>query len=226
MRIFFGLLLFPFAISLTWNIFLLIIALGDRATNSVLPFIGGVASYFIFQAVLFRPIRTYVFGHELTHAVAGLLSGAKLKSFKVTSKGGSVTLTKTNIWITLAPYFFPIYTVLAVILYKVLSRFLVIDGYYWIFIFVVGFTLSFHFGLTSFAVSQGQSDLKRFGKFFSSVFIVIVTCFILALILKTVFPNTISLKVFFESSVIDTWEIWIHLKDWASELWLFFLKTK
>jgi hypothetical protein len=226
MRIFLGLLLFPFAVSLSWNIFILIITLGDKATDSILPFLGGIASYFVFQAVLFKPIRTYVFGHELTHAVAGLLSGAKLKGFKVSSKGGSVTLTKTNVWITLAPYFIPIYTVFAVILYKVLGSFLVIDGYYWIFIFTVGFTLSFHFGLTSFAVSQGQSDLKKFGRFFSSVFIVVVTCIVLALILKTVFPDQIGLKGFVKVSFIDTWKICIHLKDWANELWLFFRKMK
>jgi hypothetical protein len=226
MRILFGLLLFPFAVSLVWNIFLMVVTLGDRATDSVLPLFGGIVSYFIFQAILFRPVRTYVFGHELTHAVAGLMSGAKLKGFKVTSNGGSVTLTKTNVWITLAPYFVPIYTVIAVILYKILSRFYPVDGYYWIFLFSVGFTLSFHFGLTNYAISQGQSDLKRFGRFFSGVFILVVTCLVMAVLLKIVFPNNINIKGYFKASLVDTWKIWIHLKLWANELWLFFRKTK
>src|SRR6266436_991114 len=62
-------------------------------------FFAGVASYFAFQWVFFRPIRTYVFGHELSHAVAAWMSGADVKRFHVSKKGGSVSVSKSNVFI-------------------------------------------------------------------------------------------------------------------------------
>ena len=55
-------------------------------------------------------MRTYVFGHELTHALASLAMGGDVLSFKVSKRGGSVSMTKTNFFVALAPYCIPIYT--------------------------------------------------------------------------------------------------------------------
>src|ERR1700681_420898 len=72
-------------------------------------FFAGVGTYFAFQWAFFRPIRTYVFGHELTHALAAWMTGGKVKHFHVSKKGGSVTVTKTNFFVALAPYIIPLY---------------------------------------------------------------------------------------------------------------------
>ena len=82
-------------------------------------FFLGFFGYFGFQWAFFKPMRTYVFGHELTHAFAAWMSGAEVISFHVSKKGGAVTLTKTNLFVALAPYMFPLY---ALILLVVLLR--------------------------------------------------------------------------------------------------------
>ncbi len=67
-----------------------------------------------------RPQWLYVFGHELTHALCVTLLGGKVHRFEVGSKGGHVLSDRTNTWIALAPYFFPIYSVLAIVIYGIL----------------------------------------------------------------------------------------------------------
>src|SRR5262249_14410749 len=61
-----------------------------------------------------RPILIYVFGHELTHALWVWLMGGRVSRFRVSSDGGHVITTKANFWIALAPYFFPIYSILTI----------------------------------------------------------------------------------------------------------------
>jgi hypothetical protein len=196
--------LLPVVAAVGWSFFDLLMQLGKSVSAASLPFWLGLVSYFIFQVVFFRPIRTYVFGHELTHALVGLLSFARLKSFKVSSRGGSVTLTKTNVWIALAPYFVPLYTLLLIGCYRLGNCFWPLNAYYPYFLFAAGFTLSFHFGLTNFALAQGQSDLKQFGTFFSGVLIVLINCLLVAGILKLLFPQHVGLKYFCFESVHKT----------------------
>ncbi|MFH1368731.1 MAG: hypothetical protein ABII64_06370 [Elusimicrobiota bacterium] len=195
-RLLLTILLVPVVIASGWSFFNLLLTLGRSVSESAMPFWAGIIVYFIFQGIFFKPIRTYVFGHELTHAIAGIMSGAWLKSFKVSSSGGSVVLTKTNIWIALAPYFIPIYTLLLVIAYWMASRFWQMSGFYPYFLFLTGFTLSFHLCLTYFAMSQEQSDLKQFGTVFSSEIILIVNCVMLALLFRILFPGAVDFQDF------------------------------
>jgi hypothetical protein len=206
-RFFLAVILLPVAAAVAWSFFYLLVYLGRSVSTVVLPFWLGLASYFIFQVIFFRPLRTYVFGHELTHALVGLLSGARLKSFKVSSSGGSVVLTKTNVWIALAPYFIPIYTIVLIVLYSAGSRFWPFEPYRPYYLFAVGFTLSFHFGLTYFALAQGQSDLKQFGVFFSSILILIINCLLLTGVLKLLFPEHVSVSGFTRDSMQKALEI-------------------
>ena len=52
------------------------------------------------------------------------MSGGKVKSFHVSKKGGAVTVTKTNVFVALAPYMIPLYSLLF------LSLFFAIDYFY------------------------------------------------------------------------------------------------
>ena len=66
-----------------------------------------LTGYFLWLGMWFflpQPVRAYVVAHELTHAFWGLLFGARVSNLRVSSRGGSVRLTKTNLLITLAPY--------------------------------------------------------------------------------------------------------------------------
>ncbi len=212
LRMFLGVLLLPPAAAMAWQFFDLSAGLGSAASGDVIPFWLGLAGYFVFQAVFFRPIKTYVFGHELTHAVVGLLSGARLRSFKVGSAGGSVVLTKTSVWIALAPYFVPLYTLALIVFYAFASQFWPVAAVHSYYLFLAGFTLAFHLALTHYALLQGQSDLKQFGVFFSSVVILIINCVMLTLVLKLLFPGGVNL----ERYIFTTFEKMVTILNYVS----------
>jgi hypothetical protein len=52
---------------------------------------------------------TYIFFHELAHALAVLVSSGKIHEFKVTSEFGYVKSDQTSFFIRLAPYFLPLF---------------------------------------------------------------------------------------------------------------------
>lgn len=156
-------------------------------------FIAGMLCYFAFQWAFFRPMRTYVFGHELTHAVAAWLSGGKVKHFHVGKKGGSVTVTKTNAFVALAPYMIPLYAVLLLLIYFGVSWFFPPAGRYWQgFLWLLGVSLGFHMALTAYALMQDQPDLKAAGKFLSAVLIYLGNTVSIVLLLGILFPRTVS----------------------------------
>lgn len=159
-------------------------------------FAAGLITYPVFQVIFSQPLRTYVFGHELTHALASLLMGGKIKKFNVSSKGGSVSLSKTNFIVSLAPYCVPLYTFVLIGIYWVAGHFYPLKSYYGVFVFLVGFSISFHLALTIFAVKQRQPDITNTGAFFSLIIIVIMSPWIWVLILKALFYTQIDLAEF------------------------------
>lgn len=174
-------------------------------------FLCGFITYIVFQIVFFKPIRTYIFGHELTHAIASIISGGKVKSFKVRKTGGNVTLTKTNTFVTLAPYFVPIYTLLFIIAYWAIKQIFDTNTHYRHFLFIFGFTIALHLSLTVFAIRQGQSDLKRYGFIYSLILIFILNCTVLSLILMLFFP--IGLTDFTNGTIKYTRDVFITIHN-------------
>ena len=102
-----------------------------RATVSERLWAGVEFWFFSLGAVLWliaffglpRPIVLYVFGHELTHALWVWLMGGRVSRFKVGREGGHILTDKNNFLIALAPYFFPLYSILVIALYGALSLF-------------------------------------------------------------------------------------------------------
>src|SRR6187399_234479 len=86
------------------------------------------------------PIVLYVFGHELTHALWVYLMGGRVSRFRVGREGGHIITDKNNFWIALAPYFFPLYSLLAIGLYGLLGLFLNMQPYGRILYAVIGIT--------------------------------------------------------------------------------------
>jgi len=82
-------------------------------------FVAGAAVWLVIFLMLPKPMWIYVVGHEFTHVVWTWLFGGKVKQFKVGSQGGHVVVTKNNFLISLAPYFFPLYAALVVMLFVV-----------------------------------------------------------------------------------------------------------
>ncbi|MFH1378955.1 MAG: hypothetical protein ABII23_01635 [bacterium] len=180
----------------TLKAFIKTISIFDPTLSNHKLFAAGLAAYPIFQTVFSQPLRTYVFGHELTHALASMLMGGKIKKFKVSAKGGSVQLSKSNFIISLAPYCVPLYTFFLIGLYWGISYFYPLKAYYGTFVFLVGFSISFHLSLTIFAVKQRQPDITNTGAFFSLIIIMLISPWIWALILKCIFYTQIDLSKF------------------------------
>jgi hypothetical protein len=135
--------------------------------------LSGLAVFLMFWKVLPDQTRIYVLGHELTHALWGLAFGAKVSNLKVRSTGGSVMLTKSNVWITLAPYFFPFWTMIVVLLALAVRGIIYLVNPEapfpapWLWMFAVGFTWCFHACFTIRSLMQTQSDVQEYGRVFS-----------------------------------------------------------
>lgn len=137
----------------------------------LLAVFAGLVVHLVVWIAFPAPVRLYVLGHELTHAVWGLLFGARVSNLRVGLKGGSVTLTKSNVWITLAPYFFPFYTILVVVAALVVRAFASPLPGACAWLFAVGYTWCFHCCFTIRSLSQNQPDAQEYGYAFSYVFI-------------------------------------------------------
>ncbi len=203
-----GLILLPFGLATFYELPALLFVL--RAQVPPLMWLaGGAVAYCAFEVIFSRPMRTYVFGHELTHAIAGLAVGSKIHSFKVSKKGGSVTMSKSNFVIALAPYCVPLYTFGALALYAGLSYFYPLPYLSEGAQFLVGATLAFHVSLTLYAVQQRQPDIHKTGLFFSAIFILMINAWVLVGLAKILFWNDVSLRDFAMRTLRTQNEIWV-----------------
>ena len=146
-------------------------------------FFAGFAAYVVIYSILQNPIKTYVFGHELSHAIWTWMFRGKVLGFRAGASGGSVTVSKSNVFISLAPYFFPIYTLFTIVAYRVAKTFWKVEPYYEAYRFLLGFTWAFHLILTVYALLKDQDDARENGTFFSVVFIYIANVLVLGLLL-------------------------------------------
>lgn len=136
-----------------------------------------------------RPLWLYVFGHELTHAIWVLLMGGRVHRFQVSRQGGHILADRTNTWIALAPYFFPIYSVLAIALYGLCALFLDVSPYRNLLFCLIGVTWAFHLSFTCWMITKGQPDLYYGGTFFSLTVIYLLNLVLLAAMLILASPQ-------------------------------------
>ncbi len=166
-----GLLLLPACVAVTRSIAELVDDLSGGAIHgfsaSAWGLILGFLLWLFLYLVIPRPVRTYVLAHELTHALWGWAMGAKVKGLKVTKQGGHVKLSRTNFLITLAPYFFPFYTMLVILLHAGLSVFYDMTQYEPVWLGWVGLTWGFHFTFTLSTLRTQQPDVQEHGKILS-----------------------------------------------------------
>jgi hypothetical protein len=189
----FAIFLLPICAVLTQTFFTVF----ARATMTQRLWAGEEFWFFSLGAVLWlvaffglpRPIVIYVFGHELTHALWVLLMGGRVSRFRVGRDGGHIVTSKANFWIALAPYFFPLYSILAIAVYGVLSLFLNVQPYGRLLYAVIGVTWAFHFTFTCWMIPKNQTDLSDQGTFFSLVVIYLMNLLLLSVMLILASPQ-------------------------------------
>ncbi len=210
LRFFFGVLLLPVAIAVSIALYRQLISLEDIGSPQQIYFFYGIIAYSIFHLLIYRPAKLYIFSHELLHTVSSWLFGGKTKQFQITDKGGSVTTTKSNTFINLAPYLFPIYAILIWLVYFLFSFFYNLERYRNPFLFLIGLSLAFHIIFSAELLKTKQSDLVKSGYLFSISIIYIVNISIVAFALNLIFPS-FSFVDFFKSSYQTVGDIYSFL---------------
>ena len=175
--------------------------LRDRADPSFLglpaatgAFVCGALAFaaaFVLRRV---PAVSYVAVHEATHALFGLLFGARVSHLRLWSDAGAVDVSRRNAVILLAPYFFPLPFVAALLLTGAVSLFVPLVGT------AAGTFLSglagaawgFHFCFTVNALLQYQTDLDAYGFFFSSALLAFLNLAVLWAALVALTPVTLA----------------------------------
>jgi len=166
-----------------------------------LPMLAGGACWVVVFLLLPKPMLIYVFGHELTHAVWTWLFGGRVKRFKAGSDGGHVVTTKTNFVIALAPYFFPVYAVLLVILFFIGDLFWEWRRSYltW-FHLLLGAAYAFHVTLTWEILKTRQTDITSQGRLFSAVVIFLGNAMVLV----------VAIPLLTGHSLFDALDLWAN----------------
>lgn len=167
-----ALLLLPVCLGVAEAVWLVLrTGAGGRGDLVWVPMLAGAACWLVVFLLLPKPMWLYVVGHELTHVVWTWAFGGRVKKFKASSSGGHVVITKSNFLIALAPYFFPLYAALLVVIFLAghvvfnWQRFMV-----W-FHLLAGAAYSFHLTLTAHALRTRQTDITSQGYLFSVVVI-------------------------------------------------------
>lgn len=220
LHFFIGLGFVPFCVAATRTFLRLLVSVQPPLEAGLIPpaawaMLGGAVAWCTIFFIFPKPLRLYVLSHELTHALWGALMGARVSKIRVKDTKGSVTLSKTNCLITLAPYFFPFYTAIVIAGYLLLSLFLAVERYQVGWLALVGFTWAFHLTFTVYALTQHQSDIHEYGALFSYTLIYLINLIGMSLWIVVVSDVTMGQWVAF--AVRDIEEIWLTCFVWLKK---------
>lgn len=165
-----ALVLLPFLFASIWFLWICL----ERTTVWPVRELGllGVGVLMALLAYLWlpRPTWLYVFGHETTHALAVWCSGGRVLDFRVSGKGGRVVSDRISPVIALAPYVFPFYPAVVVVLWLGLEMIWPqVQGVRDVFWMVWGVAWGFHGAFTVSVLKTAQPDFASQGYFFSFV---------------------------------------------------------
>lgn len=134
--------------------------------------------------------QIYIISHELSHALAGIISGNRIKKIKIFKDRGYVSFSRNpDKFTTIFPYLFPFYNILTATISLFVYLFWNLFNYK-IFLIIEGFCLSFHIINTFSIILTPQSDFKKLGGRFKSFFMIIfVNSIIVYIITIAFFPN-------------------------------------
>jgi hypothetical protein len=203
-KILLGLGLVPFCLGFTWQLAATLVTVRYKP-GAPYYFVAGGLTYLTAHLLFKKPILAYVVGHELTHALFALLFGGSVKSLHASSRGGRVTITKSNCIITLAPYFFPLYTFVALVFYY-LARLADAQGATTtgVLIFVSGATFAFHLVLTFIFLQTDQNDIREHGEVFSYPLIYLFNVSFAAFLIYTYLAENMDYLLFLAGGILKS----------------------
>jgi hypothetical protein len=148
--------------------------LGQTSREVVwVPLAAGAACWWAIYLLLPKPAWLYVVGHELTHALWTWAFGGRVKRFRANARGGEVVVSKTNFLIALAPYFFPFYAAVVVLVFATGNALWDWTTYRIWYHLLLGAAYAFHVTLTWHTLRSEQTDITSQGYLFSGVVILL-----------------------------------------------------
>jgi len=210
LKILFGLILLPFCVGFTHQLVALAFTVHYKPFAPYY-FLAGGLTYLTIHLLFKKPVFTYVIGHELTHALFAILFGGSVKALHATERGGRVTLTKSNFIITLAPYFFPLYTALALLLYWAAIGANVRGGALAVLVFLAGATFTLHLTLTFVFLQADQNDIREEGALFSYPLILLFNVGFTAFLIKVFLAENMDYLDFLAGGIIKTMALLLPL---------------
>ncbi len=202
LKILFGVMLIPFCAGFTWQFGVVFFSVTYRP-DVPYYFLAGALVYLTGHVLFRKPILTYVFGHELTHALFAMIFGGSVKSFHASERGGHVIITRSNFLITLAPYFFPLYTFIVLSIYA-LARIADVHGAEGWLVFFAGATFMFHLILTITFLRTDQNDVREEGALFSYPLIYLFNVLFTALLVDLLLAQDMDFLEFCTGGIIKS----------------------
>jgi hypothetical protein len=205
-KILLGIVLIPLCAGFTWQ---LVALLFTSAYKTEIPyyFLAGVFLYLTVHLLFRKPIFSYVLAHELTHALFAVLSGGSIKSLQAGVRGGKVIVTKSNFLITLAPYFFPLYAAIAVVLYGAALSARAVTFATNALIILSGAAYMFHLALTFIFLHEDQSDIIEQGALFSYPLIYLFNIAFAALLVDIFIARDMDYLMFCAGGILKSTEM-------------------
>ncbi len=152
--------------------------------------IFGAAAFIIIFFFFGPPLRSYIIAHELTHVIFALITGVKVKEISFKKERSYVKTSDVNVFISLGPYFLPLYSYITFGIYRLIKVFYSIPvGAGLTFYFIGGAAYSYHLAATVYYLRYDQPDLKRYGYFFSIVFLVLWMILVSVMLASLMFPE-------------------------------------
>lgn len=197
-----GLVLIPCILAVSNAFYTQVLTKLTTADSELNLFIWGCLAFFVVRTLIEKIEILYVIAHELTHMLAVLLCGGQVKSFQIRPDYGSVTATKTNVFIELSPYLIPLYPVLLCFLWWIFSFLKDISIYKTQFIFLMGFTITLHLASTVSRFKIIQKDILGIGRPLSYILIYTINILLVGLCMGFLFPD-VSARDFVARFIFD-----------------------
>lgn len=155
----------------------------------------------------------YVLGHELTHALAVFCSWGSVSRFNASLDGGYIQTNKNNLFISLSPYFLPLWAMLWGLGWGIVHIFwptviceaLLYAG--------LGFWWCFHMFWTAWIIPKDQPDLADNGTFFSLILVYFANLVLFLLLLRLF--NAVSIHRFLADCLLNAERLWETFRDLA-----------
>ena len=141
---------------------------------------AGIAFFWIVAFTIGSQIRhqIQIIAHELTHTLFAVLTLHFVKKIRLNpdGSGGSMQLSGHGNWIIiLAPYFFPLFAALYMLIMPPLLK---LTGNHWLIYAVFGYFTAYYWETVLSQVHPQQSDIIRCGYLFSGIIIVCFNLFV------------------------------------------------